>query len=373
VTDRAPNSREGDNRASDVTPRFVERVWYGRDSLASAMRAALLPFERIFGGVIGARELMYDAGWLSTHATALPAVSVGNLSVGGTGKTPIAAWVAHGLASRGLRPAIVLRGYGDDEPLVHKTLNPGIPVVVNADRVAGIEEAARGGADIAVLDDAFQHRRARRVADLVLVSADRWTGDARLLPAGPWREPLRAIRRASLIVVTRKAASDGQVDAVHTRLSEIAPLVPRVSVVLAPSELVCLAQGAGEDVAGAREVRPISALRGATIRVIAAIADPGAFVKQLESAGATVEASVFPDHHAFTAAEIASFVRSVAQNEWIVCTLKDAVKLGPQWPRLAPPLWYVSQRVMVERGVGGLEHMLDELAGVRSQTSNTAG
>ncbi len=103
---------------------FVERVWYGRDRVASLLRTTLLPLERVFGGIIGARDILYDAGWLSTHATALPAISIGNLSVGGTGKTPIAAWIAHGLAARGAKPAVVLRGYGDDEPLVHRALNP---------------------------------------------------------------------------------------------------------------------------------------------------------------------------------------------------------------------------------------------------------
>src|SRR5215211_769933 len=186
---------------------LIERLWFGADALASVARAALLPAERVFGGIVGARDVLYDAGWLPSQATTIPVVSIGNLTVGGTGKTPIAAWVAAGLARRGAQPAIVLRGYGDDEPLVHRILNPMIPVIVDADRTAGVEEAARRGADIVVLDDAFQHRRVQRIADLVLVSADRWTPTVRLLPAGPWREPLRAIRRATLVIVTRKAAN----------------------------------------------------------------------------------------------------------------------------------------------------------------------
>src|SRR3954470_7648563 len=131
----------------------------------------------MFGAVVGARDILYDAGWLPAAATSIPAVSIGNLTVGGTGKTPIAAWVARGLALRGAHPAVILRGYGDDEPLVHARLNPDIPVVTGADRVVTVNEAARRGADIAVLDDAFQHRRVQRMADLVLVSADRWTAD----------------------------------------------------------------------------------------------------------------------------------------------------------------------------------------------------
>src|SRR5207248_2497521 len=104
------------------------------------------PAERIFGGVVGARDILYDAGWLPAEDTAIPAVSVGNLTVGGTGKTPIAAWIAAGLLVRGAKPAIVLRGYGDDEVLVHRALNPDVPVFVAADRALAIAEAAKVGA-----------------------------------------------------------------------------------------------------------------------------------------------------------------------------------------------------------------------------------
>ena len=95
-------------------------------------------------------------------------MSVGNLTVGGTGKTPIAAWIAAGLLARDAHPAIVLRGYGGDETLVHKRLNPTIPVITNADRVAGVIEAQRQGADVAVLDDAFQHRRVQRLGPVLI-------------------------------------------------------------------------------------------------------------------------------------------------------------------------------------------------------------
>ena len=109
------------------------------------------------------------------------------------------------MAARGAQPAVVLRGYGEDEPLVHERLNPSIPVIVNPDRARAVALAAARGATIAVLDDAFQHRAIRRDADLVLVSADRWTPDVRVLPAGPWREPLTALRRATLDKCPRSA------------------------------------------------------------------------------------------------------------------------------------------------------------------------
>jgi tetraacyldisaccharide 4'-kinase len=344
---------------------FVERVWYGRDALASLARAVLIPAERVFGGVVGARDLLYDAGWLPASETAVPAVSVGNLTVGGTGKTPVAAWIARGLQTRGAHPAIVIRGYGGDETLVHQTLNPTIPVIVNANRVAAVASAARQGADVVVLDDAFQHRRVQRLADLVLISADQWTPTARLLPAGPWREPLRAVRRATLIIVTRKAASDDVVESVHERLTHVAPAVPRVSIRLDPGELV--------NARDAVETKSLESLRGAVIRSILSIGDPTSFVRQMEARGIRVIASIFPDHHVFSAAEVERIASGCNPGDLVVCTLKDAVKLVPHWPRLAPPLWYVSQQVMVERGVGGLERVLDDLVVSRSATSPTAG
>lgn len=343
---------------------FARRVWFGTDAIAKAARAVLTPAERVFGGIVGARDILYDAGWLASRDTAIPAVSIGNLTVGGSGKTPIAAWVAKGLLVRGARPAIVLRDYGDDEPRVHETLNPSVPVVLGADRIAGIAEAARHGADIAVLDDAFQHRRAHRVADLVVLSADQWTSDIRLLPAGPWREPLRAIRRATLVIVTRKAADIAVVDQVHERLSRIAPAVPRVSVKLALGQLV---RATGE-----HETRALDAIDGRVVRAVLSIGDPDAFIRQLEARGATVHARIFPDHHEFTGSEVTEIVNGMNADDLVVCTLKDAVKLAKHWPRLAPTLWYVSQHVMVERGVGGIERVLDDLVRTRSESFTTS-
>ena len=340
---------------------FAERVWYGDDAIASTLRAALMPAERIFGGIVGARDILYDAGWLPARETPIPAVSIGNLTVGGTGKTPMAAWMARGLAARGGRPAMILRGYGEDEPLVHRELNPDVPVIVGADRVAAVAEAAARGATVAVLDDAFQHRRIQRLADIVLVSADRWSGTVRLLPAGPWREPLEAVRRATLVVVTRKAASNLRVNEVHEHLARVAPAVPRVSVHLAPSDLVGVGQHG--------VTRPITDVVGTPVRAILSIADPGAFVQQLQAHGAIVDARIYPDHHPFAGAEVERLAEGFAPNDLVICTLKDAVKLGPLWPRLAPPLWYVSQQVMVERGVGGLERVLDDLVRARSEES----
>lgn len=343
---------------------FVERVWYGDDAGARAARLALAPLELLYRGVVAARGALYAAGALRVHDTALPSVSVGNVSVGGTGKTPTAAWLAARLAELGAKPAIVLRGYGDDEPLVHRRLNPSVPVIVSADRVAGVLRAKAAGADVAVLDDAFQHRRARRTADIVLVSADGWSDHAHLLPAGPLREPLGALRRASLVIVTRKAASERDAEAVSAAVRAVAPAVPQAVVHLAPAELVSLD---GED------RQPLSELLGRRVRALAAIGDPRAFVRQLEGAGAQVRAEFRPDHHHFGDEEIAAFARSVAPEEIAVCTLKDAVKLADRWPAAGVRLWYVSQHVVVERGSDAVDVLIHALLRARTQPSPNAG
>jgi tetraacyldisaccharide 4'-kinase len=339
---------------------LVERIWHGTEPASRLARLALAPAAGLYRGIVAARGALYDIGLLPARRTALPALSVGNLSVGGTGKTPVSAYIAARLRDRGGSPAIVLRGYGGDEPLVHATLNPDIPVVVSADRVAGVAKARVLGADVAVLDDAFQHRRAERWADVVLVSADRWSDKQRLLPAGPWREPVRGLRRAALTIVTRKAASSEEASAVVAALRGKVPKLATAIVHLAPGDL--------HDARGT-ESRPIADVAGKRLHVVAAIGDPAAFIRQLEMAGATsVTTSVFPDHYDFTARDSARVALETAGADLVVCTLKDAVKLAPHWPAEAPRLWYVSQQLNVEQGLETLDKLLDGLLAARSNS-----
>ncbi|HVZ76722.1 MAG TPA: tetraacyldisaccharide 4'-kinase [Gemmatimonadaceae bacterium] len=341
---------------------IVQRIWAGDAGWPRIARAALTPLSAAYRLVVGTRNALYDAGALPTHPLAVPAISIGNVSVGGTGKTPVAAWVAAELQRRGAHPAIVLRGYGDDEPLVHRQLAPGVPVVVDADRVRGAQEAARVGADVVVLDDAFQHRRATRSADLVLVAAEQPIRGARVLPAGPLREPGRALRRASAVIVTRKSALPQAAEAVLDELVGWTGL-PGAVVALVPDALVSAPGG---------ESRPLDTLRGRPVLVVTGIGAPGAFVAQLEAYGAQVTLHAYPDHHAFSDADLHRAARAVPAGGLAVCTLKDMVKIGARWPG-AGPLWYVSQRVVVERGADVLARILDRVTAERTTNLPTAG
>lgn len=330
---------------------FAE-LWTSASPAARVARTALLPFAAMFRVATGIRDLAYTTGILGAQSLGAPAVSVGNLTVGGTGKTPVTSWIARELAARGARPAIILRGYGNDETLVHRRLTPDMLVLADADRVRAAKAAVTAGATALVLDDAFQHRQVGRDADIVLMSADaddhaRWP-----LPAGPWREPLSALRRARLALVTTKAARMGAVQRTLDAIARCAPGLATGVVSLTPDELI--AWDGGERV-------PASRLRGTRALMVSAIGDPGAFERQLRAAGVDGDTMRFGDHHRFSAADMARIGTRAKPFGRVICTLKDAVKLGPTWTHDAPPLWYLSQRIAVERGTELIAEVLAEV------------
>jgi tetraacyldisaccharide 4'-kinase len=343
----------------------IERLWYDDTLAARIARMGLAVPAALYGGVVRARGALYDHRGLRVHATRIPVLSLGNLSVGGTGKTPLAAWAAAQLRSLGAAPAVLLRGYGDDEPLVHAALNPDVPVVVDADRVRGVERARGSGADCVVLDDGFQHRRVARTADWVLVSAEPFERSSRLLPAGPMREPVSALSRAHLLVVTRKSAGADAAVAVAERLADRVPGGATAVCRLTPSGLVDTADGTAHGT---------DRLRGRRVLAVAAIGAPAAFYAQLRELGASELREVpRPDHHRYTSHDVERLLAQAAGADAVVCTLKDAVKLSPLWPHASVPLLYVSQRVEIEQGRAFLDASLATILSARPGTSSTAG
>ena len=333
--------------------RLIKNVWTGDSKGDKVARTLLSPFELAFRGIVTLRGRLYEQGALEVKRSSIPVVSVGNLTVGGTGKTPVSAWLASRFVADGRTPAIILRGYGGDETLVHKVLNPAVPVIEASDRLSGIELAAYSGADIAILDDAFQHRRAARDVDIVLISADDWTGHQRLLPAGPYREPVDGLRRATVVIITRKAATDSTVASVESFVRRTAP---GVLLAIASLELTDVVSYASPE----RKL-DMRALRGKSVLAIAAVGNPRAFFTQLETCGAKVVRRDFPDHHSFTRPEIDKLAAQSSQFDYVICTLKDAVKLGVEWPADAGPLWYVSLSVSVESGEAAIDEILSRL------------
>lgn len=334
-------------------------LWESSSAGARAARVALLPLAAVFRATMSVRNALFDIGALATHELGAPSVSIGNLTVGGTGKTPLANWFAAEVSARGGHPGIVLRGYGGDEAQLHGLLTPGAIVIADADRVRGAKAAIARGADVLVLDDAMQHRRAGRDADVVLISADGSRRSRWPLPAGPWREPLRSLRRARIAVVTCKAASHADIEQTLADIRQAAPGVTVAVARLAPAGL--RTHDGGQSL-------PLDTLRGKRIIAVSGIGDPSAFEAQLSAAGVhLISPARFPDHHAFDEADARKLAQRAESADLVVCTLKDAIKLGPVWPHEATPLWYLSQRVAVERGAESLAALIAELLAARGR------
>ena len=303
--------------------RVVRWLWTSDRMDARLVRLALLPAAAGYGAVMRARATAYARGWLASHALPLPSIAVGNLTVGGSGKTPIAIWVARYAAAKGLTPGVLLRGYaGGDEAKVHERALPGGIVVVDPDRRAGAEKARALGAKILVLDDAFQRLDVRRDLNICVVSAETTRAVPWSLHAGPWREGLRALERADAVVVTRKRAPAEAAEALA------AELAPRVHGPVAVAHLGL--SGLEGLVSGTKH--PPELLRGKRVVAAAAIGDPDSFVGQVKAAGAAVQVATWRDHHQYGPEDLAWLAKAARKSDHLVITEKDAVKLRDRWP-----------------------------------------
>jgi tetraacyldisaccharide 4'-kinase len=333
----------------DRSRGWVSRYWRGElQGSGSTPSVVFGTAEVLYGVVVRVRNGLYDRGVLRVRNAGVPVVSVGNLTVGGTGKTPISSWLASRLAQLGGRPAIVVRGYGRDEIEVHRALNPVVPVFVARRRTEGARAAAAAGADCIVLDDGFQHRALRRTVDLVLIAADSWTETRRLLPRGPWREPLTSLRRADFVLLTRKAVSRRRTEAIVDVLKDAGVAAPIGTAHLRNTRLVPLHEGAPPTELGA--------LAGRRVVAITSLADPRPFLSSLECAGIDARPLTFPDHHEFTREDILD-IRQEAGAHVLVMTLKEAVKLRNRLPGGAEG-YFAEQEVVLESGEVELDAML---------------
>ncbi|MCZ6917180.1 MAG: tetraacyldisaccharide 4'-kinase [Gemmatimonadetes bacterium] len=324
-------------------------LWGDRGLAARMTRFSLLPASVLYRVTMAVRARAYRWRLLPRNGVDVPVVAVGNLTVGGSGKTPIANWIARYYADQGLQAAIVLRGYGGDEANVHRRLAQSAIVIENPDRVAGAREAKRNGADVVVLDDAFQRLDIMRDLNIVLVSTEssravRWT-----LPAGPWREGIRALRRADLVVVTRKRADRESAERFAHRVERISRR-PVVLARLGVTGFTGLLSG---------EAVPVESLDGARVLAAAGVADPYAFAGQCSEFGAQVRLLPFDDHHEFDDVDMNRMVQAGRRVDYVVITEKDAVKLRSMWPGNAPEPIVASLDVEWEYGRDDLETALD--------------
>ncbi|MDH3289878.1 MAG: tetraacyldisaccharide 4'-kinase [Gemmatimonadota bacterium] len=331
-------------------------------------RLALLPPSVLYRFVASLRARAYGSRLLPVAIPAVPTIAVGNLTVGGSGKTPLSSWIARYYADRGLRSAIVLRGYGGDEGEVHRRHLPQVIVVENPDRLAAARTAVARGAQVIVMDDAYQRLDVGRDLNIAVVSAEssravRWT-----LPAGPWREGWPALRRADLVVVTRKWAS---LDAALGTAQHAHQVAPHAKFAVAHLGL-----------SGFRKLlsdTPVTlgALNGARVVAGAGIADPDAFARQCRAIGAHVHLVPFSDHHRYGERDIRRLLHGRQAVDYVVVTEKDAVKLRQRWPADAPEPLVAQLGLEWDRGEATVETALDaavgELTGLWNPDPNRGG
>ncbi len=299
----------------------MARWAWGPGTLPAVARVPLVPLSVVYDAAMVLRTAAYHVGVWRSRPLPGPTVAVGNLGVGGAGKTPLAAWIAQQYVDRGVRPGLLLRGYGHDESLVLARLVPAAVVVADPDRLAGAREAARRGAEIFVLDDAFQLLGVARQLNIALVSAEPAASSWRL-PAGPWRESWRALGRADAIVVTRKRASAEAARSLGRRLAVRWPQATVAIARLGLARFEGLESGAAHAAVELRDRRVVAA---------AGIFDPESFAAQLRALGARVDLVPYPDHHAYSGEDLARLERAAAGADYLVVTEKDAVKLRGRW------------------------------------------
>ncbi len=308
------------------THRAVRWLWTSRGLPARLARLLLVPASGLWQGVMAMRATAYRRHWFDTHDLPLPAVAIGNLTVGGSGKTPLATWVARHYVERGQKPGILLRGYGGDETLVHARSVPGAVVVANADRAAGAAGAVAQGATVLVLDDAYQRLDVQRDLNICVVAAETTRAVRWRVPAGPWREGLDALNRADVVVITRKRAPR---EAAESLAEELARHVkgPIAICYLALRRLEGLVSGQPTEAA---------ALSGRRVVAASGIADPDAFVAQVKAQGAAVQVATWRDHHDYRDEDVAWLAHAARRADHVVITEKDAVKLRDRWPASVP-------------------------------------
>jgi tetraacyldisaccharide 4'-kinase len=303
-----------------------------QSSIVDRFRLLLVPLALLYSLGIRFRNVRYDRSRRAARRVGLPVISIGNLTVGGTGKTPIVIETARRLQELGRRPVILTRGYGaaageaSDEVREFSEALPDVPVVVNPDRVAGAETArAEAGADCLVLDDGFQHRRLRRDLDVVVVDAlDPW-GGGWVLPVGRLREPLCGLARAHLFIIARSnqvpSSVVGQIEDV---LNVHAPEAPVLQAAVKPESIV-YQEGRSE---GPESLAYHCALP------TCGIGNPATFLRSVEQlAGRVCLAMVFGDHQRYKRRHVRKIIAAAERRgaDLVVTTRKDWVKLAPLW------------------------------------------
>ena len=303
----------------------------------------LLLISVFYGAAITVRRVFYGLHIFKRKGLSCPVISIGNITLGGTGKTPTVIQIAGLLSRARIRPAVVSRGYarknedelvvvsdgssilvdsktGGDEPVLIASKLIGVPVVVGKKKYqAALLALRRFNPDVVLLDDGFQHIQLKRNLDIVLVDAGNPFGNGRLFPKGILREPLAALKRAHAVLITR-ADSTGDVEKLKAAIQRHTPARIFTSCQV-PVDLIDYRSN---------DIKPLSSLRGSKVLALAGIARPASFFALLQSLGANIVTScTYPDHFDYQKSDLAAVFQQAADANisMVVTTEKDAVRI----------------------------------------------
>ena len=339
--------------------QFAREVMSGRKRSvdASLLRAGLWSAQWPYRVGVASKNLAFDFGLREPFEVGVPVISVGNLTTGGTGKTPVVAFLANWFRDAGAKVGLLSRGYksldasANDEKLVLDQLCPGVPHWLNADRIDSAKRAVIDGCTLLILDDAFQHRRIHRDLDIVLIDATNPWGYGHCLPRGMLREPIGNIERAHLVIVTRTdQVSAEELTAIRTVLVRHDQIGNTVEISFRPTQLL---NSAGES-------KPLDDLAGQRVFGFCGIGNPASFQQTLRQLGAEIVGfESFPDHHHFTSDDLARLggQTTAANASTLLTTHKDLVKIQDTELQ-GRPLWAVQIGTEIVRGAPMLEARL---------------
>ncbi len=335
-----------------------------RTVAGACLKPVLWVLSCLYGVIVIVACALYRRGVWRVYKARKPVVSVGNITAGGVGKTPIVMLIAEYLFRKGLHPVVLTRGYmsggpssaaSSDEALMMAERLKGVRVVVNPDRVVAVQALQSDTAlDLFIMDDGFQHWRLARDLDIVAIDATAPLGRGHVLPRGLLREPLTALRRAGLFIITKTDIGQGQMDDIRRLLAWVNPRCPVVETIHAPVAAHELWQGRGSS--------DLVSLRDRVI-ALSAIGAPDTFTATLRQCGAVVEGVfAYEDHHVYTSEDARAIVRSCMEKKImkVVTTEKDAVKLrGLKEAFQGVSLWVLEINLKVVHGETELFSRLD--------------
>ncbi len=337
------------------------------------LRGLLGAVSLLYGLVMRFRNLLFNSGILRSHTASIPVISIGNITTGGTGKTPLVIWLCGYLRGKGLHSSILTRGYKTqpdqitDEPALLAKACPGTDVIVNANRVAGARKAISvHRAQVLVMDDGFQHRRLKRDLDIVAVDATCPFGYGRVLPAGLLREPKGGLSRADAVIITRFDQADAeQMQQLEQQIQQISPSIPIAKAVHRHTHAATY-QNAKFD---------MEELRSKKILAFCGIGNPNAFFRCLEQNGLSLaDTQIFDDHHPYTQDEMKQIFERARScgAEMILCTQKDWVKSALLSPEEEDVVFaYLAMELDFIEGFDKITPLIDNLFSNQSEEYGT--